>query len=758
MTEEDKIENPDEEVARETTLQDMVEQLTESNLLQKSLQEQSLKTTDVLANIATILQSQLDLSEREKLDEGRQLPNSDEEDDKPSKNPFEKLVMPTSVAEGIGVGAAFFAGSIRGFLTEMKVWFKIKGKEVNKLSSKTLTKLQATYRFVKGGIVQLSTAIGNLVTKAFKIIFQPLVDLRASFSSGGKIDKMLKGLKAFFGIWQPFFAAITRVATRIIAFIVAPIIGIMTAIEDFNAQDTLGAGIVAGALGFITGVVKFMITELADIVKSFVSWMIEKIFGDGNPFSKFLDSFTFSELFVEGMHLIRDWILSIPEYFMDALSRGRESGLGMAGLTSVLLSDLGGFVANLFGFLSEMFHQGLMKIPGMLATFQFAEDFGNAVVKSLKDAWKALKGYFTDGVNFVMEKLGNGIDFVMEKIGNIFDTVKDFKIVVNFKDLIKNGINFIGELLTNAVNSVISSIKETEWGAKLFEVFSDMWGKVVKIFKEKFEFLPNSIKKLFGIEETTAIPMSTSPSSGASSPGFWSGLFGDDEKTELPPEDRPATSLTKTELEKMDNEELDSVISGFDPVAAERANEVMNERIPDSVKRDVRDADQLPQNNFGSQDFVSTGSVMGTGGFANPEDAAEIKAVGDAAREENQRAFQRRQAEKNISNIPEKTGGGIMGALGRIFNSEDNQEKSIPIAVGATPAAVNQGRALESGTNQLAEGKSKQQTKAPLVISNPNNSQQTTNNVSNSTVDNGSPSAANAYDPYSSHAPWSASR
>ena len=66
----------EEEVAKETTLQDMVEQLSESNILQKSLQESSMKTTEVLTSIAKILQAQLDLSEQQKLDDGRDFDQS----------------------------------------------------------------------------------------------------------------------------------------------------------------------------------------------------------------------------------------------------------------------------------------------------------------------------------------------------------------------------------------------------------------------------------------------------------------------------------------------------------------------------------------------------------------------------------------------------------------------------------------------------------------------------------------------------------
>jgi hypothetical protein len=67
-------------------------------------------------------------------------------------------------------------------------------------------------------------------------------------------------------------------------------------------------------------------------------------------------------------------------------------------------------------------------------------------------------------------------------------------------------------------------------------------------------------------------------------------------------------------------------------------------------------------------------------------------------------------------------------------------------------SAVNQGQALESGTNRMSEGKSKQQNSAPIVVSTPNNSQTTTNNVSNTTSGGGA-SPIDTHDPFSKYAP-----
>ena len=744
MAEEEN--NSEEEVAKETTLQDMVEQLSESNILQKSLQESSMKTTEVLTSIAKILQAQLDLSEQEKLDEGREF-GKPSGDDKPSKSPFEKLEMPTSVAEGLGMGLGFLVGSIKGFLQEVRGWFTKRTKEVKGFTSKTMRTLSNTWKFMKQDFSRMISAIGNLVTKAFKFIAQPLYDLRASFSAGGKIDKMLKGFGQFFNLWKGFFNALSRVATRIIAFIVAPIIGVMHAIEEFNSQESLMAGLVAGALGFITGVIKFMIVELADLVKSVLSWIVEKIFGDGNPFSKFLDSFSFSELFVEGMHLIRDWILSIPKYFMDALKRGRESGLGMAGLTSVLLSDLGGFVGNLFGFLSEMVGNALMKIPGMLATVQFAEDFGKAVMESLKDAWIALKGYFHKGVEWVVG--------LLDKVSFDFDS----------DDMVK--------------------------------VFTDFYDDMIKGFSKFFGRAWDSIKKIFGIEDTAAIPMSSqggTPQGAAQggstwyNPSTWGG--GDDKKDAAPD---PTLAAIKTIAKTSTPEE--AAQAEVNAAASKKKRDEFLASVPPEelaqIKADMGistaakpDTSHLQFNAVTGETIDTSksyaasmgqdlgGSSMGTGGYANPEAAAEGQAVKDAANAEHKLAYDRRQAEKKLLKIPETIRRAKpepvsipdfrlrernrARAAGRYVSSVYKSEVSPLIEAPTGGSAVSQGQALQSGTSNMKDAKSKQQQGgSPIIVSSPNNSQTSNSKVSNNYT-SGNVSAHDVHDPMSRYQPGTA--
>ena len=727
----DEENNSEEEVAKETTLQDMVEQLSESNILQKSLQESSMETTKVLTSIAKILQAQLDLSEQQKLDDGRDF-DKPSSDDKPSKNPFEKLEMPTSVAEGFGMGGAFLVGSIKGFLEEVRGWFTKRTKEVKGFTSKTMRTLSNTWKFMKQDFSRMISAIGNLVTKAFKFIAQPLYDLRASFSAGGKIDKMLKGFGQFFNLWKGFFNALTRVATRIIAFIVAPIIGVMHAIEEFNSQESLVAGLVAGALGFITGVIKFMITELADLVKSVVSWIVEKIFGDGNPFSKFLDSFSFSELFVEGMHLIRDWILSIPEYFMDALKRAMPSS-GISGITNVLIGDLMGFVGNLFGFLSDLFYQGLMKIPGALATVQFAEDFGKAVMESLKDAWIALKGYFNKAVDWVVG--------LLDKVSFDFDS----------DDMVK--------------------------------VFTDFYDDMIKGFSKFFGRAWDGIKKIFGIEDTVAIPMSSqggTPQGAAQggstwyNPSTWGG--GDDKEDAAPVETPEAQYYTPAELKDMDMTDLELASLSADPTNAALAKEEMNVRLGQAGAHKVATTPEKPDTSHKADMGISTAEKPDTSHLqfnavtGETHDTSKTYAGSVGSTDFSSMSPEEQSAYDEFKQIPEgvrraephiqqrRTNPYSMGLRSRVQTRKELRSYQVnPLIEAPTGgSAVDQGQALQSGTSNMKDAKSKQQQGgSPIIVSSPNNSQTSNSKVSNNYTSS-NVAAHDVYDPMTRYQPGTA--
>ena len=81
-----------------------------------------------------------------------------------------------------------------------------------------------------------------------------------------------------------------------------------------------------------------------------------------------------------------------------------------------------------------------------------------------------------------------------------------------------------------------------------------------------------------------------------------------------------------------------------------------------------------------------------------------------------------------------------------------------PTLLGNEGSAVNQGQALQSGTSNLNDAKSRQQSAPPMMLSNsPNNSQTSNSNVSNNyTTSN--VSAKDFDDPFAHYMPSNAAK
>ena len=110
------------------------------------------------------------------------------------------------------------------------------------------------------------------------------------------------------------------VATRLAAFIVAPIIGASCRQwKNLNSQDEWLDGRVSSLELLEVSLLAFLDFMFTDLELTWsrvrlVSWIVEKIFGDENPFSKSLDSFSFTALFtnLSVRTMIADFFIGIP--------------------------------------------------------------------------------------------------------------------------------------------------------------------------------------------------------------------------------------------------------------------------------------------------------------------------------------------------------------------------------------------------------------------------------------------------------------
>lgn len=145
-----------------------------------------------------------------------------------------------------------------------------------------------------------------------------VVAIKEFFGEGGKggkvgqvLDEVLKPIKAFFslegdGILARVFQGLKGFGgafTKVLGKIFFPISLLMSAFDGFlvasEASEETNGNIVSTIIGFMGGFIASFFGTLVDLIKSGISWIIEKIFGEGNPVSEFLDSFSVADILVD---------------------------------------------------------------------------------------------------------------------------------------------------------------------------------------------------------------------------------------------------------------------------------------------------------------------------------------------------------------------------------------------------------------------------------------------------------------------------
>jgi len=137
-------------------------------------------------------------------------------------------------------------------------------------------------------------AIKEFFGKAGQYLDDVLKPIKAFFSleGDGILAKVFQGLKGFGGAF-----------TKVLGKVFLPISLLMSAFDGFlvasKASEETNGNIVSTIIGFIGGFVASFFGTLVDLIKSGISWIIEKIFGENNPVSEFLDSFSVADILVD---------------------------------------------------------------------------------------------------------------------------------------------------------------------------------------------------------------------------------------------------------------------------------------------------------------------------------------------------------------------------------------------------------------------------------------------------------------------------
>jgi hypothetical protein len=737
------------EVAKETTLLDMVNQLIETNGIQASIDESSkessellLTTNDVLIDIAKTMQSQLDLEKKLQLDKGRELDGGIREDD--IENPFEGFQMPRGIKEMSGGILVAIANIISGFVSTVgKFLFAVsKFFGTNSLVMRAMALISKLFSGTKmgAGIAKFIKNI-KIYILGLQMQFELLKDTLKNSKIRqflGKIVNGIKGIATGFGKWMTadltgiskifpkvtktiqgfmkIMGGIGRAATMVgkflgkifivIGVVISLFDGVMAGIEGFTEMDgNIIQKLFAGLMGFITGFIDSFFVSIIDMIKGAFSWLFEMILGPDNPVSKFLDSFSVSAIFTGVMKAITNFFAHPVDSFMSMIDWFMDIEWGE------MFMSLGTSIMNAF-------------------------------------MWLITKG----------------------------------------------------NPIAMAINFVMDMLKKTEWGAKLFDSITDMWDRIVSFLSDKLSWLPDSILNHFGLggDKTTSNPSASSTSNAEENNDdafYEKSYYGESsinkanipmasekqlqeivDDNDLTEEDMMfvKTILAVKQEEASDDPTLAAIKSVRPEMSPDEAAQAKVNAAASKKKRDEFLASIPPE------ELARIKAEMGISTAAKPDtshlqfnavtgethDTSKTYAGSVGSTDFSSMSPEEQSAYDEFKQIPEgvrraephiqqrRTNPYSMGLRSKVETRKELRSYQVnPLIEAPTGgSAVNQGQALESGTNRMSEGKSKQQNSAPIVVSTPNNSQTTTNNVSNTTSGGGA-SPIDTHDPFSKYAP-----
>jgi len=241
------------------------------------------------------------------------------------------------------------------------------------------------------GSADETVTIGGRLAKVFPNIakfFTTVGDIFAGFARGFKTGTAIgKGiarlLPAVFGLLKAVALPIT-----IIMGIIATVVGFIKGFKE--------GGIIGGIKGAIVGLFESLIGGILDMIKGAVSW-IASMLGFDNV-SKFLDSFSFTDLFKKSIDWIFDLCEKIWVWLTDKFSWETISGLFEN-------FSIGGFLAGMYGSILDTLKGAVSWLAGML---------GFDTIATYLDSFS-----FTDIFKNLFDEIDKAIDGLIDWIMNI---------------------------------------------------------------------------------------------------------------------------------------------------------------------------------------------------------------------------------------------------------------------------------------------------------------------------------------------------
>jgi hypothetical protein len=276
---------------------------------------------------------------------------------------------------------------VEGVIDTIKSKITKIGSAVAGFFEESVTKFKKYFSFFEDSkIGQILKSIGTFISDVVGKFVAPFKEAFSALGGDGVVMKIIKGIKEFFGGIGQYFSKLSvvfDVVKKLVSKIFVPIQIIMGifdfvtgAIEGYEKDGPLGA-----IQGGITGLINGVFMSFFDLVKDGISWILEKIgFKDA---AKFLDSFTFSDLFASLMDKIFHPIRTLQEAF-DSLDLKALVFEPMAKAWAWLNESLGGIpqkivdnidlyivqpLANVFAPVVNMFKDMAAKVIGFFKDF-----------------------------------------------------------------------------------------------------------------------------------------------------------------------------------------------------------------------------------------------------------------------------------------------------------------------------------------------------------------------------------------------------
>jgi hypothetical protein len=347
----------------------------------------------------------------------------------------------------------------------------------------------------------------------FQTAIAPLKMALKEISSMGKVFKsFFKFFKGFGKVLGRFFAPI------MIAFDV-----IVDLFRIFSDDTTSLKDKLIDSLAAIPKAIGNFFIEIPEMVKKGISWLFEKMLGPENPITKFLDSFSFTEMWSSAVDSITKFF---KEFNLEPITNFfKESGEWVKEKFDSVMTGIKGVFTTAKDWITETW--GTVA-PGLERAWKFVTApiriwfklFG-LIFEDLKEIFVTAKDWVVenwatfeaviksawDTVMIPFNALGNSITKMFDGVKSVFTTAKDW--VVDTWESMKPTLTAAWDLLMIPVNGMlnifndlfegVTSIFTTakEWVVDTWEKMDVSLSHAWELVKAPFEGIFNGIKSIF---------------------------------------------------------------------------------------------------------------------------------------------------------------------------------------------------------------------------------------------------------------------